>query len=107
MTKECVESYYMFRCSTCGKWSHAKRKPKHHLRFVPNLPNLLDAKTYAESLELEIQSTVEPFWNGDPEGDYNPGGAYVKCGPFETFIALDSETFVHSTLPCRVVVKNS
>jgi hypothetical protein len=25
------DAFYVWRCSKCGKWSHAKKKPTHHL----------------------------------------------------------------------------
>src|SRR3954471_24426772 len=32
------EMVTLWRCSQCGKWSHAKRRPKHHERAVYDEP---------------------------------------------------------------------
>jgi hypothetical protein len=52
----------MWRCTGCGKWSHAKRRPKLHQRGVHT---------------------------GDT--DYGEQWSTVDCGPFVEFQALSSE----------------
>lgn len=57
-----------YKCTTCGKWAHAKRKPKYHQRYTGEEP--LDSETIIE---------YDP---GDPTTD---GGWIVRCGPFDTY----------------------
>jgi len=66
-----TESETIYRCEKCGKWSHAKRKPKWHQRFVYDEP---------ENLE-DIISEEDPF------GEEISSGWFVKCGPFSTWYA--------------------
>lgn len=70
----------IYRCTNCGKWSHAKRMPKKHQRTV---------------------------WEGGPEYDpalnendgydhmngFHPGAHYVDCGPFEEWVAIPRVQF--------------
>jgi hypothetical protein len=66
----------MYRCQGCGKWSHAKKQPMKHVRWVRE---------------------------GDPEFDPSKGagGAYdhmtgfseldghgIECGPFISYVAM-------------------
>jgi hypothetical protein len=60
----------MFRCSGCGKWSHAKKQPKGHARWVKPGDPLYD-----------------PEKNENDWGDA-PDGHYVECGPFVSYIAV-------------------
>lgn len=48
----------LYRCRKCGKWSHAKRKPKKHLRGY----------VFADT-------------------DYGPDIRYEDCGPFDYWSA--------------------
>ena len=61
----------LWRCTTCGKWSHARRRPKSHqahtLSGLDSRPLLYDlGYTY--------------------EGDFL--GYMVKCGPFQRWQAV-------------------
>jgi hypothetical protein len=67
----------MYRCSTCGKWSHAQRRPKSHRRFV------------RDEGQGEPSGAVE-YVEGEPLVD-DPGGWMVVCGPFEPFQAVKVE----------------
>ncbi len=53
-----VDAAYVWKCSKCGKWSHAKKKPTHHL-----VPSLVDTD-YGTQVE-----------------------GYYHCGPFEEWLA--------------------
>jgi hypothetical protein len=89
----------LFRCRDCGKWSHAKRRPRRHRRFIANGPDgLLDgypahatARDRAEHEGLDVLEEVEPSWNGDPDDVGDPGGVWVACGPFEEWTAIKVE----------------
>lgn len=68
----------LYRCSHCGKWSHAQRKPKHHERWVPD--NL-------QGDEPDPVTVIRYEPGGvKPEDDFT-GGWYVRCGPFDTWTA--------------------
>lgn len=78
----------LWRCSECGKWSHAKRRPNTHERFIgdgsdPGHPTWT-AENIAADLELPTLRTEEG-WYG--EFDARPGGSWVACGPFEEWRA--------------------
>lgn len=75
----------LYRCADCGKWSHAKRRPTHHRRFIANTDTWPGR---ALTAGLPVIEEVEPYHNGDPDSDGNPGGVWVKCGPFETWVAI-------------------
>lgn len=71
------------RCDTCGAWSHAKKRPREHNRFIredgllePDLPII---ERYDE--EVNIQ--------GDP---ISLAGWTVRCGPFTTFDVVPEGT---------------
>lgn len=65
---------YLFRCTTCGKWSHAKDKPSSHFRWVkPGDPG------YDQT---EADKNASP---GVPDG--HP----VRCGPFTTYYASTAQ----------------
>lgn len=64
-----MTKYTIFRCETCGKWSHAKRKPSFHTKMEKSL----NAIGYSEYGEV--------FYDYDE----------VKCGPFKTYIAVSVE----------------
>ncbi len=69
----------MYKCDTCGKWSHALRNPKRHQRFVREEP--LDLSTVIEE---------RPSSYGY-EGYNDDGGWMVWCGPFTTYHAVPKE----------------
>ncbi|MBM0275348.1 hypothetical protein [Micromonospora tarensis] len=56
----------LWRCTKCGKWSHAKRKPKQHQRFVATGRTVVG-------------------WAGEPV--YGPDGEFQACGPFAEWVA--------------------
>jgi hypothetical protein len=61
----------MYRCSTCGKWSHAKRQPKSHKRWV---------REGEPGYQAEL---AEPqAWD-----DESAAGHLIDCGPFVPHIA--------------------
>lgn len=69
----------LWRCAECGKWSHAKRDPKSHERFVQarfSEPDPPEDKIIR--VVEDIQIAVD---------DFDPGGWFVRCGPFEPWVA--------------------
>ena len=66
----------IFRCSTCGKWSHAKKQPTKHHRWV-----------------REGDPDYDPMVVGQVHYDHmngfsdTPPGHHVDCGPFVPFVA--------------------
>lgn len=71
----------MWRCTSCGKWSHAVRRPKTHQRFI----SAGDKAADYESSEPVIR--FEPPMSFDGYGGDDPGGWSVECGPFEEWHA--------------------
>lgn len=71
-----TEQIDMWRCTQCGKWSHAKRKPKTHRRWVDEEP--------------EDESTVTDYDDGfvPPDGDYAERWE-IACGPFAHYRATE------------------
>lgn len=63
----------IWRCSKCGKWSHAKTQPKKHQRWVDEHDPLFDP------------DKDESFMDGT--GEYSPSGHFVDCGPFTPYVA--------------------
>lgn len=62
------ERFTLWRCATCRKWSHAKRQPATHYRWVrPGEP--------------EYRPELDDTNPNEPEGHY------VICGPFERWEA--------------------
>ena len=77
----------MWRCATCGKWSHAKRKPTQHQRWVPD-----DGRISVEAFEaFTIIATYEAEYDFDGEPMRN-GGWMVRCGPFVKYVATSGGT---------------
>jgi hypothetical protein len=100
------EVEHVHRCTVCGKWSHAKRRPPHHKRFIvnPDEPVQLEgtartaatAAEIASDLELTVYETIEPTWAGDPRVEEDPGGVWVYCGPFATYAATREDANAHA-----------
>lgn len=66
------ETVQMYRCQGCGKWSHAKRKPKKHLRTV-----------------WEGQPGFDPAKAEGQPWDYDgPDCHGIECGPFISYVAM-------------------
>jgi len=62
--------FKMWRCRTCGKWSHARRKPRKHQRWVRD----------------EERPIFDAFGEtGQFDGDF------VDCGPFDPYVAYALE----------------
>jgi hypothetical protein len=61
----------MYRCTTCGKWSHAKRQPRSHKRWVRE-----DEPGY------DPERALSQAWYDD-----SPSGHLVDCGPFVPYVA--------------------
>lgn len=82
----------IYKCQHCGKWSHAQRKPSHHLRTMSSVEGMPDAGGLPV-VEERVEPVMEWFNPGAPE----PGGGWahlddaytltVKCGPFDTYAA--------------------
>lgn len=66
----------LFRCSVCGKWSHAQKKPKTHQRWVVE-----GSKEFNKSLG---EGPVYDYQGSLLKSD----GHFVTCGPFDTYIAF-------------------
>jgi hypothetical protein len=86
-----VEQVELWRCSGCGKWSHAKRRPRYHHRFIVN-DEEADVATTARVAGLAVVATVEPSWDGNPDHAGDPGGVWVHCGPFTRWVAQSVES---------------
>lgn len=69
----------IWRCSKCEKWSHAKKKPRWHKRFVLEEPE--DAASI-----LERHHAPYDHLNGFT----GPESWLVRCGPFEDWWAVKS-----------------
>lgn len=70
----------LWRCLSCGKWSHAQRRPKNHLRFIEDGAAELDTEGWVvkETRDAEYdQGYLE-----------RPAGVMVFCGPFEEWRAI-------------------
>lgn len=68
----------LWRCTRCEKWSHAKRRPGHHHRFVAE-------RAIADTTEVETKRTLD----GLPVERWEPGvGCWIRCGPFQEWAAL-------------------
>lgn len=69
----------MWRCSKCGRWSHAKRRPRFHVRYLD------------EHVEIDRYLPVDVIENGLAGAEEGTGAPlyYVKvrCGPFEKWMA--------------------
>lgn len=65
----------IFRCTQCGKWSHAARAPKCHKRYVRDLDEL-------DRLGIELA-----YNDLDDHETFFEDGAFIDCGPFETWLA--------------------
>jgi hypothetical protein len=71
-----AEQVRMFRCSICGKWSHAKKQPKKHARWVNEGEPGFD------------ESRVAPAYYDHLTGyDESPAGHQIDCGPLIPYIA--------------------
>jgi hypothetical protein len=64
----------LWRCTRCGKWSHAQRKPKRHERAVES-----------PGPEDELVPGKDPMFN---IGSENDEPYWVWCGPFEAWRAV-------------------
>ena len=69
----------MWRCSTCGKWSHAQQRPKAHQRWISAWDKPADYEPEERVLRFD------PGMSFDDRDD--PGGWMVECGPFEEWHA--------------------
>lgn len=69
----------MWRCTRCGKWSHAKQQPKIHQRFVRSI-----------GPDDRVLATFPPVY-GMYESD-DDGGFTIACGPFEKWVATKEES---------------
>lgn len=98
----------LWRCRECGKWSHARRRPTHHVRLIkgitgselPEDRTRADAAQQASGWELPIveyyeerSGTTYARIEGEDEAMepvddwYVPPAVTVKCGPFVEFHA--------------------
>jgi hypothetical protein len=67
----------MWRCESCGKWSHAQRQPKTHQRFI--------REEFETPEPAEFTSYEEPVYSYD--GETSAGGWWIACGPFAEYVA--------------------
>jgi hypothetical protein len=65
----------VYRCTKCGKWSHAQRNPKRHCRFE---------RDEGQEAPAEVISYEPPTYD-HLNGFSDTGGWYVYCGPFDTY----------------------
>lgn len=68
-----MNAVQIWRCTECDKWSHAKRKPRRHLRLVVD-PEDVPADKIAR-------------WEYSANPEY-ADAAWVHCGPFEEWRAV-------------------
>ncbi|MEU8186039.1 hypothetical protein [Micromonospora carbonacea] len=68
----------LWRCTKCGKWSHAKRRPSSHKRWVQT-----GTETVTEMESWDTGALVEVEV---------PTGEVQKCGPFRAWSAAPLET---------------
>lgn len=101
------EAVRLWCCTSCGKWSHAQRKPSSHQRVIrdggPAEHNGYE-HTPARRVALasgykaeDILEEEEGFWadevrtnehgDGEPDETWHPGHVVVRCGPFEAWTA--------------------
>lgn len=64
-----LDTVQIFRCQGCGKWSHAKKQPRKHQRWV---------QPGEDGFEWEKNE------NGFGEV---PDGHGIDCGPFAPYVA--------------------
>lgn len=69
----------LYRCMKCGKWSHAKKRPTSHRRWVRE-----GDPDYREALN---ENTLYGPYLDDPGFEYQEPGHRIACGPFETWLA--------------------
>lgn len=74
-----TEPLLVHRCARCGRWSHAKRKPRFHIRSV------IDAAE--DDYVIHSATPVYGIYDGDVY-ESDPGGYLIRCGPFESFEAV-------------------
>lgn len=72
-----LDAVTLWRCTACGKWSHAKRRPKRHQRYV------VTGTTTVEYQEAETGAWLD---------DEVPDGDFVPCGPFAAWTATPDLT---------------
>lgn len=70
----------IYKCETCGKWSHAQRKPKRHQRIVSEEPS-------DSSIIVEYLPAAYDHMNGYTGDD----GWTIWCGPFITYYAVPEQ----------------
>lgn len=80
---ESAQTAKLWRCATCEKWSHAKRRPSSHTRWIRAFP-LLTADV--RILHHEPAGEVDNPITGDVESSW-PDQFEVVCGPFEAWTA--------------------
>lgn len=73
-------TYTAYRCTRCGKWSHALRKPKQHKRFTREQP---------EETDVVLEYMPPSFGYEGPNAD---DGYLIACGPFQTYTLTPKET---------------
>jgi hypothetical protein len=74
-----MQTFTLWRCSACGKWSHAAKRPKYHQRCV-----------FDEPREGTAVISHDAGFPADEYGALSPEVWWVKCGPFETWTATES-----------------
>jgi hypothetical protein len=83
----------MWRCTVCEKWSHAKRRPSRHRRFIAHdyIP-WEDQAALDEGGEYNGQRIVEVREGMELDtGATVLAGIDVACGPFEEWRAEQVE----------------
>ena len=73
------DSIRLWRCSACGKWSHAQRNPKMHERRVAD----------SDDFDAAAVTRIEPGGR-EPETGAWLDLVFVRCGPFDEFAAVRS-----------------
>jgi len=77
-----TEPITLWRCTQCGKWSHAVKRPRRHQRWVPYGEPTPDPATVIRQ---------EPGVYDHMNGFTSEGGWFVVCGPFEEWLATKAQ----------------
>lgn len=70
-----LDTVQIYRCQGCGKWSHAKKQPKKHARWVRMGDAAFDSGK-AERATYDYQGSL-----------LQAEGHAIDCGPFTPYIA--------------------
>ena len=76
MSADYRDTVQMYRCQGCGTWSHAKKQPKSHQRWV-----------HEGDPEFDPSRGVGAVYD-HMNGFTQPDGHGIACGPFISYVAM-------------------